>query len=139
MFHRYAHWKRRKRPGATLVEMLIALIILVVMLFSIMAVIVLTSQNTVATKEAQGAYLTGLGELEKREAQKVSDDIASNDMSTLGSYSMKTKVTGVAVSSLYRSGDITVEASWEGARNMKDVTLGRQVSPSAWQNAGQLP
>lgn len=129
----------RKHPGATLVEMLIAVLILTLMLFSLMAVILLTSRDSVVTKEVQGAYLTGLSELERREALRVSDDIASSDLSNLGSYTLNTTVTGNLIVNDVRSGDIAVEATWGGAKRMNNIIFGRQVSPSAWQNAGQVP
>ena len=135
MFHRYAHWKRRKRPGATLVEMLIALIILAVMLFSIMAVMLLTAQSTVAAKEGSVAYLTSLSELEKREAVQITGNNSGTSNASLGSYRLNHTITVGPLS----SADILIQATWDGAKVKGDITFKRQVSPSAWQNAGETP
>lgn len=135
MFRSHLRWLGQKRPGATLIELLIAILILSVMLLSIMAVMVITSQNTVAAKQSSVAYIENLSELEMMEAKRISGDVTSTVNSMLGTYKLNRNIA----SSALRSADIKVRAEWEGVRLMKDVTLGRQVSPSAWQNAGQAP
>ena len=134
MFHRYAHWKKRKRPGATLIEMLIALIILAVMLFSIMAVITLTAQSTIAAKEGSVVYLTSLSELEKREAVQITANDSGTSNASLGLYRLNHNIAR----SPLNSADITIQATWDGVIQ-SNISLQRQVSPSAWQNAGQEP
>lgn len=135
MIHRYACWKRRKRSGSSLVEMLIALVILAVMLFSIMAVMILTAQSTVSAKEGSVAYQTSLSELEKMEAVPVLSSASDVINSNLGSY----ELTRDTVTGSRGSADIKIKAAWSGAKLKSDVTVERQVSPSAWQNAGQEP
>ncbi len=125
----------RKHPGATLVEMLIALIILAVMLLSIMAVMILTTQNAVAAKEGSVVYLTNLSDMEKMEAKQVSGDETTSEPSKLGKYTLDRDVK----SSPLRSADIKIKAAWDGVKLKGNVTIERQVSPSAWQNAGQEP
>lgn len=129
----------KKRCGSTLIEVLIAIIIMTLMLFTFMSLILSTSQDTVVAKEVQGAYLTSLSELEKMEADRVRDDVRSSDASGLGSYTMEIAVQSSVVAYDFRSGNLSVETGWAGARKMKNIVLERQVSPSAWQNAGQIP
>lgn len=135
MFHRYARRRGRKRPGSSLVEMLIALVILVVMLFSIMAVMTLSAQSTIAAKEGSVAYLTSLSELERLEALQVSGDVSMVVPSDLGNYKLNRDIIAGAL----HSADIRIRAAWDGAMRRNDITIERQVSPSAWQNAGQQP
>ena len=138
MFLGQLRWRNCKHPGATLVEMLIAILILSLMLLSIMAVMVITSQSAVAAKQGSVAYIVNLSELEKLEARQVSGDLSELEgavRSELGEYMLNRNVTTGPLN----SADIKVEAEWEGAAIMKNVNLGRQVSPSAWQNAGQAP
>lgn len=136
MFGSHLRWRGRKRPGATLIEMLIAILILSMMLLSIMAVMVITSQNTVAIKQGSVAYIENLSELEKMESLQISGDLPDpTTRSSQGTYTLNRQIT----TSPLRSADIRIRAVWEGIQLMRDVTLGRQVSPSAWQNAGQAP
>lgn len=136
MFRSHLRWRDRRRPGATLVELLIAILLLSMMLLSIMAVMVITSQNTIATKQGSVAYIVNLSELEKLEASQISGDVHNSVVrSTQGTYTLNRNIQASAL----RSADILINAAWEGVKLMKEVTLGRQVSPSAWQNAGQEP
>lgn len=139
MQHISSGFAMRKHFGSTLPEVLIAVLILSLMLFSFMAIILQTSQDSIAAKEVQGAFITSISHLERLEATMISSDIIETSTSSLGSYQMDITAQRTNITPSVVEAELGVRTAWTGSRRMQDVTIGRRVSPSAWQNAGQVP
>jgi Tfp pilus assembly protein PilV len=133
----------KRRSGASLAEMVVALYVLGVVLLGMMAGILIT-QGTMLYKERERATEIALRKLESLEAlpfKALSDDITSLDYE--GIYTITTfpvefnKLPATSAD----SADIRVAVSWGGGvlAGERRIDMKREVSSSGWQSVGEIP
>lgn len=122
----------RRKKGASLVEMVISLFILGIVLFGIMMAM-LRSDEIFYTKEGEEAKRLGLNILDSFESV-TSPDWASLDIAvTRGIYTITVEPSSDVNPS---SSVVKVTIDWPPKNQ---ITMEREVSFSAWQNAGVFP
>lgn len=129
----------RKRPGVSLVETVISIMVLAVVILGVMSA-VLMARVTVATRDDEEArqLLTTL--FEDYEATNLRDltSKARNMPEQMGIYRVSTEIA-LSNPSDPKSADVRIMLSWNGAGGNKSISMSREVSASAWQNAGEFP
>ncbi|MDR3322253.1 MAG: hypothetical protein LBS93_07365 [Synergistaceae bacterium] len=141
-----AKWSIWKKSGASLAEMIVAIVVLGVVLMGIMAGVMI-SQGGMMTKERQNAIDLGLTLLEDCEARPF-DKLAArvseiNALSATGFFGIfKVAITTVPdpIPVSLISADIVLDITWGSSiGGVKTVSLNREVSMSASQNSGEMP
>ena len=126
----------KRRAGASLVEMLIAIIITAFILLGLMAAMIIF-KGTVTSKEEAGARMVALNTLEALESCRLTDIAARDITSPQGIYTVVRTLNPAVINAGTASVDVTVTVSW--SNGAKSVVLRREVSSSGWQNVGVLP
>jgi Tfp pilus assembly protein PilV len=132
-------WKRRR--GASLAEMVVALYVLGIVLLGMMAGIVIT-QGTMLYKERERATEIALRTLESQEALPFR--VLSGDERTIneGIYTITIAepVFNKAIVASADSADIRVTVEWDrGVLGGRSIQMNREVSASGWQSVGEIP
>jgi type II secretory pathway pseudopilin PulG len=154
---------KNRRPGTSLIEMLLAIIVLGLALFSISFSIMLVGRNTGVQKDAEKARQLALEVMEDCEGisfvqsknTPFDSDVYKNAISGMsrGDYptkadsrlwaTAKVRKVGPQPASLPGhppiSADILVTVEWRSAvKDHNIVELEREVSVSGWQNVGDM-
>ncbi|MDR1515167.1 MAG: hypothetical protein LBS45_05680 [Synergistaceae bacterium] len=134
---------KKRRSGASLAEMVVALYVLGIVLLGMMAGILIT-QGTMLYKERERATEIALRTLENREALPF--DLLEAEGETTNKEGMYT-IT-IASPTFNKplvksadSADISVIVSWGGGvlAGERSITMKREVSASGWQSVGEVP
>lgn len=123
----------RRRPGASLVEVLISMIIVAVVLLGIISAVFI-ARVSIVTKEEETARQICLNVLEDMERIKLVDLPSAVVASPQGTYVVEKTVSPNPVSADAVVAEVTVTVRWgtEG----KSVSMSREVSSSGNQNIG---
>jgi len=116
-----------KRRGFSLIEALVALVLLVVALIPMAAVPAATSKLYVASAAREQAALLAVQKLDELEAKKLSE--LSGGSQTTGGYKIDWTVGDV----VDQQREVTVTVTWGGGRSKLEVT--RQVSAGAYKTS----
>ncbi|MDR0649442.1 MAG: hypothetical protein LBF92_08930 [Synergistaceae bacterium] len=133
----------KRRRGASLAEMVVALYVLAIVLLGMMAGIVIT-QGTLVYKERERATEIALRTLERYEAMPFASLPTSDVPLKEGLYDVTVKrpvfndSLSAASADLADFADIEVEVEWnKGVFGTRRITMSRQVSASGWQSVGE--
>jgi type II secretory pathway pseudopilin PulG len=160
---RFRSLLKNRRPGTSLVEMLLAIIVLALALFSISFSIMLVARNTGGQKDAEKARQLALEVMEECEGVSFvlskntpfDSDAYKNAISGMsrGDYPTKSDSRLWATAKVAKVGpqptvlpghppisaDILVTVEWGSAVKERNVVeLAREVSVSGWQNVGDM-
>lgn len=111
----------RKQKAFTLTEVLVALVILIIALFSIAMVAISTTRNLASTLEREKAVFLAGQRLETLEGTTF-DSIASGTQ-TQGPFTITWVVLDGTISK-----DVAVTVAWQGVNGPKTVTMSRRIS-----------
>ena len=129
----------KRRRGASLAEMVVALYVLAIVLLGMMAGIVIT-QGTLVYKERERATEIALRTLERYEAMPFASLPTAMVESKEGVYDIifaKPVFNKPSVVSADSVG-ISVTVEWnKGVFGTRSITMDRQVSASGWQSVGE--
>jgi Tfp pilus assembly protein PilV len=141
---------RGKKSGASLTEMIVAIVVLGVVLMGIMAGVTI-SQGNMMTRERQNAVDLGLTLLEDCEARpfnelaaRVAEINSDSDDGFYGIFNVEISTNlpnpfPATIPLDLVSADITLEITWGSTiGGSKTVKLNREVSVSASQNSGEI-
>jgi Tfp pilus assembly protein PilV len=134
-----AGFRKRKR-GTSLVEMIIAVVVLGIVLLGMMAGIII-AQGGLVFKEREAAVEVALRRLEDLESVPFSSlsSAAAAGPGIVGKYTVNVVTVPSPVKSKDISADVRVTVSWGGVVGAtKSIMMNREVSASAWQNVGVL-
>jgi Tfp pilus assembly protein PilV len=131
---------KKKRSGASLAEMIVALYVLGIVLLGMMAGILIT-QGSITHKERERAVEIALRTIEHQEALPFT--ALSHGDKTEGIYTI-TLADPVFNNPDPRSADsvdISVTVTWGGGvlGGERRVEMNREVSASGWQSIGEIP
>jgi Tfp pilus assembly protein PilV len=129
----------KRRSGASLAEMVVALYVLGIVLLGMMAGILIT-HGTIAYKERERAVEIALQTLESQEALPFGE--LSGDTRTSGIYTIT--LANPEFNKSAASADsavIKVTVTWGGGilGGERAIEMEREVSASGWQSVGEIP
>lgn len=131
----------RKRRGASLVEMVLAILVLAVVLLGLLGGIAI-ARGSLLVKERETARqiaLTVLEDLESVPYDDIDDRIGELDGERVGDFVVRFHNRVPGDKGLEYSVIVTVDILLGSTGGTKSVTMGREVSASAWRNVGEFP
>ena len=131
---------RKKRCGASLVEMVIAIFVLAVVLLGLLGGMTITRANLATVKERETATqvaLAILADLESVPYDEIEARIAELEGQEIGGFVVD--FPPLADGPNGRGDSVIVTADVLLSGGTKSVTMSREVSASAWQNVGDFP
>lgn len=129
-----------KRRGSSLVEVLIAVIVLVFVLLGMLAAVVI-AKGEVYYKEFEEANQVAIRILEIFEATPYENIVSKAneiDGTTLRGFTINVDLESTGLGDEY-SRKVKVEVSPKDSMIRKSVVMEREVSVNGWQNVGELP
>ncbi len=133
---------RKKRCGASLVEMVIAIFVLAVVLLGLLGGMTITRANLATVKERETATqvaLAILADLESVPYDEIEARIAELEGQEIGGFVVDFYPLVDGPDGPDYSVIVTVDVLLSGARRTKPVTMSREVSASARKNVGEWP
>ena len=126
----------RRRPGASLVEMLIAIIVLGVVLISMVGMFVI-SRTAIFSKEDETAVTLALRYLEDLEERDFEEFAPGSGFFPITQNDQKYTITASVTEYDSFRARINVEIKWRASIGEKTVELDRIVSSVGYKNVGE--